>query len=279
MLSQKGGSVTKQSTGRPGKKQDNGILPLGVGSSGVTALRNAPRDIPPSYNDADIYRGQPDSYGAPQDAGYPSSEANYQPQDQGIRGPADKYGSPYDNPYQSESAGQGMPNPADEEEFQRRMEEYYRENGAPGGPSDLNPYGANDDLPAYSREQDTNPYSSPKAQPDYQAYQNYDAESSPSYKKPAMTNPYESTGQPAHTGKRANNSQHNYLVNNPLAPDMPQNRTPGGFRAHQDIKHDHMGVDRQAKLPLTQGNAGDAYNVIKRKYGNHSAQYNILTGN
>jgi len=287
MLSQKGSVASKQPTGRVGKKPDNGILPLGGGFGGPTGQRNEPRNEAPAYNDVDQYRDQVDNYNAPRDVGYASDEANYQPyQDQGGSNPTEEY-NPYSrNPYQSESAGQGNTNPADDQEFQRRMEEYYRENGSSVGNANMNPYSAPDDLPAYSREQDANPYAdqgnpyaSSQGQPDYQPYQRSDVDASPAYQKPQMDNPYDRVGQTTPTEKRMSNAQHNYLVNNPIAPDMPQRRAPGGFRAHQDIRHDHMGVDRQAKIPLTQGNAKDAYQAIKKKYGNHSAQYNILTGN
>lgn len=279
VLSQNKPSLTNPPTGKAGPRQDNGVLPLGSTQSRPTNQRSEARDMPPAYQEADMYSGKGNNYSAPKDTGYPPAGGMYDPyQDNESAQPMDDYMSPY----QKGSAGQGARNPADEEELQRRMEEYYRENGLQGAPgsnpdldyrSDMNPYGGpNDDIPQYSRGMGANPYedqgnaySSPKAQSDYQP--------------PMMGNPYEQPAQPAQGRKRANDSQHNYLVNNPIAPDLPQKRASGGFRAHQDIRHEHMGVDRQAKLPLTQGNAKDAYNVIKKKYGNHSAQYNILTGN
>ena len=209
------------------------------------ALQNQQKD-----NSAPRQRDQDGrSYQAPaEDMGY------------GYRGPQADL-SPQMQQYEEK---QDFPNYQEDEDFQRRLEEYRREKMADvDGQSDLA------DPP--------NPY----AYDDLQKYRSPDTDS-----PPLGANPYAgydrggkgyAAGPPQADSKA---SQRNYLVNNPIVTDAPNKRsTGGGFRAHQDITHEGMKVDRvQKPLGLNEGSSKDAYNSIKKKYGNHSAQYNILTG-
>lgn len=193
---------------------------------------------------------------------------------------------------------------ADDAEFQRRLAEYkeeelaaleaklaqqngygnssgYGDNSGLGrdgyrGNSSEAPegYGRGDEYPAYQRGEDLPTY---QRGDDHPAYQRQ-AEVVPS-KGFTAANPYsgEAKQEPIRNG-----IQRNYLVNNPLVPDQPAQRAaaPQGFRAHQDIKHDQMNIPRGQKSGGMYGSsAQEAYSNIKKKYGNHSAQYNILTGN
>lgn len=159
-----------------------------------------------------------------------------------------------------------FPNYQDDEEFQRRLEEYKRDQYVNIGQNDQhqpsgklgNPY-TYDDVPSYQRQQEYEP-------------------------TPIQSNPYKMqqdipTYQPEPTQAGAKSAQRNYLVNNPIVTDIPNKRSVGGFRAHQEITHDHMKVNRVQKGgALNDASSKEAYNSIKKKYGNHSAEYNILTG-
>jgi hypothetical protein len=73
--------------------------------------------------------------------------------------------------------------------------------------------------------------------------------------------------------------QRNFIPNNLLAPDSSNQGQPMGYRAHQEIGHNYQGIQRPSKIPtINQGTSQEAYKDIKKKYGNHSTQYNILTG-
>ena len=263
---QEGGQVHRM------KKADNGILPLGnyAGGSrnGSERQHDAPRDRPAQY---DAPAPQYDPYSE----GLPPAKEDYNPYR-------------YDQ-YESDAPAKRNLNAASEEdEFQRRIEEYRRAEanlaeaqlGNSGPDMDANnPYPYQNDFPQYGRNhaayqpqdddhdriaprQDFEPYG---REPD-QGYPHPSARDDNPYKKPVTGTGGDKIGQ------------RNYLVNNPIAPDAPQKRAPGGFRAHQEITHDSMGIDRPNKIAVNQGTAADAYNNIKKKYGNHSTQFNILTG-
>lgn len=93
--------------------------------------------------------------------------------------------------------------------------------------------------------------------------------------------PYSSHQQPTNDLPTQERVQKNYLPNNPLSFASPTSK-PGGrgeFRAHQEIKHSDQGIDRPNKpMVAGAGSTKDAYDNIRKKYGNHSASYNILTG-
>jgi len=164
------------------------------------------------------------------------------------------------SPQQQYEDKQDFPNYQEDDDFQRRLEEYRREKMA-----DVDPHNDLQDQP--------NPY----AFEDPQKYrgQDADAQQGSPYAAYDRGRGYQA-GPPPAEPKAA---QRNYLVNNPIITDAPNKRTAGGFRAHQDITHEGMKVDRvQKPLGINEGSSKDAYNSIKKKYGNHSAQYNILTG-
>jgi hypothetical protein len=287
MINQTGPKQATQTTGRAGKKPDNGVLPLGGNFSSSSKPQNGGRG-------GQLDR-QPDAQVASRnDDGY--AKAN--PYEAQGNFPAyDDYASPYQsdkydaNPYQAESGGQGGDYAPSDEDFQRRMQEYYRDHPdhdlpkqSPGGHDyrNDNPYSYQDDASQHGREYENRPYppqenlySQKNGPSDYEPYQRTAEEPGRHNEPQRGGNEYGRQTPSDQSGERV---QRNYLVNNPLAPELPQKRATGGFRAHQDIRHDHMGIDRQGKIPMTQGNAGDAYQMIKKKYGNHSAQYNILTG-
>lgn len=73
--------------------------------------------------------------------------------------------------------------------------------------------------------------------------------------------------------------QRNFMPNNLLAPDANGQDKPMGYRAHLEIGHNYQGIQRPSKIAtINQGTSQEAYKDIKKKYGNHSTQYNILTG-
>lgn len=270
------------------KKPDNGVLPIG-GGYGVSNRQIERTDSGPSQ------RAREPAYANPQTNYNPYGEPEVDRNDlAGNRGGYEPY--KYDQ-YEPETAAQRNQLAAgDEEEFQRRLEEYRRADANLGQANlDLsgpdvgrnNPYAYQDEFPQYARDQNPSyqpPQESPYNMPpqDYEPYgRERDAYPLHGAKE---ENPYRMGGnQPSQNGQGPqlaadDRKQRNYLVNNPIAPDAPQRRATGGFRAHQDITHDNMGIARPNKVAMTQGTASEAYANIKKKYGNHSAQYNILTG-
>lgn len=270
------------------KKPDNGILPLGSA--------NLNTNQPDRHDDSN--RNRQPTYSSPQNNyipySQPDNDRNTDQRNHGTNLASDKGGyDPYRyDQYEPETAAQRNPHAAEEdEEFHRRLEEYRRAEGNLNkanidlaGPDmdGNNPYSYQNDFPQYTRDQNS-PYQphneeyDPRNQP--QDYNPYDRD------EPQGPNPYKIGGQNAadngyHPAATTDDkkAQRNYLVNNPIALDAPQKRATGGFRVHQEITHDSMGIARPNKISVTQGTATEAYQNIKKKYGNHSAQYNILTG-
>lgn len=186
----------------------------------------------------------------------------------------------------------------DDAEFQRRLAEYkeeelaaleaklaqqngygnssgYGDNSNANGSEAYEGYKRGDDFPNYQRSEEVPAYQRGE---DYGAYQRQEDYAAPHQPQSSMNNNY--NDQKPEVIKNA--VQRNYLVNNPLVPDVQaqRNQPTQGFRAHQDIKHNQMNVPRGQKGNGMYGvSAQEAYTNIKNKYGNHSAQYNILTGN
>lgn len=273
------------------KRPDNGVLPIGNAN---TSNKAQGRQEPSQRNKQPVN----DNYNP-----YTQAEPDRNIDHKNFGGDIAHDRSDYDpykyNNYEADNAGQRNHHAGDDEdEFQRRLAEYRRAeanldrgnmNDYDPGMEGKNPYSYQDEFPQYAREQNS-PYDPQQRDDDRrgspQGYNPYNQESEPQgYGEPHGSNPYKQgaqlgSEQDAHSKQPSDDKrvQRNYMVNNPLAPDAPQKRAPGGFRAHQEITHDSMGIARPNKIPMNQGNATDAYKNIKKKYGNHSAQYNILTG-